>query len=72
MDFRDGFDWMLVGFCIWVTGAITIPILKLFNVIKLNWWFCLSPLILFLVLIVISYALLMIEFKSLAEEFGFE
>jgi len=68
----DGLEWTIIGFFVWLIGSIGLPILKLFNVIKLNWWFCLSPLILFLVLIVISYALLMIEFKSLAEEFGFE
>ena len=68
MDFRNGFDLALLGACVWTISSIILPILKLFNVIKLNWWLCLLPLGIFLLFGTWVFVGMIIIGKSLEKE----
>ena len=72
MDFKDGFEWIIVGFFALCTSSVIVPILKLIGVIKLSWWTCLIPSIIALVLIITTYLLFWGVTLGIEKEFRFD
>ena len=64
----DGLEWTIIGFFVWLIGSIGLPILKLFSVIKINWWLCLLPLGIFLLFGTWVFVGMIIIGKSLEKE----
>jgi len=71
MDFKDGFEWTIIGFFLVLTSSIIIPILKLVGVLKLNWWICMIPLISIFLLFCLVHLFFMISLSGLEEEYEY-